>query len=247
MARVRQTFYPGGGFTRVNRYHIEATVIAGQVLIRNAAQNTAGEVENPTTTAAADVVGLAGEAVTYSTTQSVYDGFPNGGSMGEEGTVEIFHDPFAVYDFPVAGGATAGTALATTAPANILTNTSADTTGLTVTAAEVGTVSFAGGLIKGRTGNNAGITRRISAHTNSTSTAVTVPFPRTIAVNDTFIRVPWDKTTQTVQLTSTFIEANGIIVFATGAPFLVTDVKIDIVNDTAVVRAIAADHQFNPA
>jgi len=236
-----------GGSGLVARFHLEATVVAGQVLIRNADATTAGEVENPTTTAAADFMGLALSAVTYSTTQATFDGFPGYRQSGEEGTVGVIFDPFQVLKFRVSGGATPGTALATTAPANLLTNTAADTGGLIVTAAEVGTTDMDGGLIIGRTGNNAGVVRRNTTHTNNTDNRVIVPFPRTIAVGDTFIRVPYSKSAQTVQMTATtFLEANGTIAYGTGAAFTVLDVDFDILNDEVAIYCLSRDHGLNP-
>lgn len=225
--------------SHAGRFFVEATVVAGQPLIRNASV-TAGEVENPTTTAAVAMAGLATEAVTYSTTQADFDGFPN----DEEGTVAIIADPFATYAFRVSGSATTGAALTTL---NVLTNTSASAVGTTITATEVSTVDMDGGIIVGRTGNNAGVVRINTTHTNSTSNVVTQPFPRTIAVGDTFIRVPYSKACQTVQLTATnFLEADGSIAFGTGAEFTVVEVRPDIVNDEVVIVCIARSHMYNP-
>ena len=246
MATRSRALYRGGGGI-MGRYHIEATVVSGQVVIANATAASAGEVENPTTTAAADYMGITTEAVTYSTTQADFDGFPSYRASSEEGTVGLIVDPLQVVAFNISGGATSGTALATGTPANILVEESGDATGLTITEGAVGTVSMVGGLVMGRTGNNAGIVKRLTAHTNSTSTAVTVPFPRTIASADTFIRVPFSKSIDNVQLTSDFTEANGIIATGTGAPFGVVDVDFDIINDEAIVYAVALDAFLNPA
>ncbi len=141
----------------MQRVFIAATTVAGAVYLRHTGTNVAGEVTIATTTGAADLMGIAAEAVTYSTTQADFDGYP----QEEEGTVAMICDPYQIIAMRVSGGTTAGTALNSTAPANILTNTSADTTGLIVTAAEVGTISHAGGILIGRTGANAGLVRRI--------------------------------------------------------------------------------------
>lgn len=242
-ARDRGLYRGGGGI--VGRFRIEATTTAGALLIRNASAATAGEVEDPTTTGAADCMGIALDSVTYSTTQGAFNGFPGYRASGEEGTVGIVYDPFQVIKARVSGGATGGTALNSTAPANLLTNTSADTTGLIVTAAEVGTVDMDGGLICGRTGNNAGVVKRNTTHTNSTDNRVIEPFPRTIAVGDTFIRVPFSKSCLTVQLTTNFVEADGTIAYGTGAPFRVVDVAFDIIDDEVMLYMIAGDHYLN--
>ena len=240
----RYSFYPGGQGEVLKRFTIGATTLAGALagLQAVATVNTAAEAIPATTTACLNTLGVFAETKTYSTTQADFDGFP----ADEEGTVGIIADPFQVLEFLANAGATDNTALNSTAPANILTNTSADTAGLTITAAEVGTVSFAGGLVVGRTGNNAGLVRRLTAHTNSTSTAVTVPFPRTIAATtDTFIRVPWSKGTLAVQLITNVTKADAIIVQGTGIPFQVTDVIFDIVNTSVLVQCVARTHWHN--
>ena len=245
MATWHRSFYRAGEGI-VGRFYIEATTTAGEMLIRNADATTAAEVEKPSTTGAADFMGISTEVVAYSTTKANFDGFPGYHQAGEEGTVTLVCDPFQVMAIPVSGGATPGTALNSTAPANILTNTSADTTGLIITAAEVGTVDMDGGLIIGRTGNNAGVVRRNTTHTNSTDDRVTVPFPRTIAVGDTFIRVPYSKSALAVQLTaSVFTEADGTIAYGTGAPFRVLDVDFNILTNEALIHVIAGDHFYN--
>lgn len=229
------------------RFHIRATTIAGALLIRNAEATDAAEADNPTTTAAVAALGVALERSVYSTTQADFDGFPGYRQSGEEGTVGIIFDPFQVLKMRVASGATVGTLLNSTAPANILTNTTADTTGLTVAAVEVGTADMDGGLICGRTGNNAGVVRRNTTHTDNVSDVVTVPFPRTIAVNDTFLRVPYSKSAQNVQLTDTpgFSEADGTIAYGTGIRLSVTDVDFDIINSEVVIYGVLGSHQLN--
>lgn len=236
-----------GGAGLIGQFMLEATVVAGELQVRNANVATAGEVEDPTTTAAADFIGVTQEASTYSATQADFDGFPSYKMSGEEGTVAITFDPLQVIRMVVAGGATAGTALATAAPANILVNDTADATGLVITDTAVGAADMSGGLIVGRTGANSGIARRQTSHNANTDTNVVVPFPRTIAVGDSFISVPFNRTTQTVQLTTNFVEANGIIAVGTGAPFAVIDVDVDVVNDEVVIEMMALDAYLNAA
>lgn len=247
MAVRRASFYPGAFAEKYTRVFIAATTVAGALYLRHTGTNVAGEVVVATTTGAADYMGIAIEAVTYSTTQADFDGWPD-----DEGTVGMIVDPFQVIELPVSGGATSGTALNSTAPANILTNTSASAGGTVVTAAEVGTIDHSGGILVGRTGANAGLVRRISSHINSTSTTVTQPFPRALAVNDTFFRFPYSLATQALTLTSDITQADGTTA-VTGAPFIpvyigegLGGVTVDIINDTAVVHVIARDHHYNP-
>ena len=246
MAVRRAAFYPGAYAEKLTRYTCDATTVAGAFAVRSTATNSAGEVVDASTTGAADLVGIYAEAVVYSATQADFNGFPGFQQSGEEGTVGIIADPFAVYALLAAGSATDLAALATAAPANILVNETADTTGLTVTDDVVGTVSMAGGILIGKTGNNGSIYRRIITHTNNTSTAVEVPYPFTIAVNDQFIRLPWSRAGQTVQLTTNLRGADATIVTGTGAPFAVMDFEVDTINNLITVLAVARDHQFNP-
>lgn len=243
--RARGLYRGGAGL--IGQFHLEATVVAGEIQVRNANAATAGEIEDPTTTAAADCLGVTMEASTYSTTQADFDGMPGYKMSGEEGTVAMVFDPLQVLRLVVSGGATAGTALATGTPANVLVEEAGDATGLTITEGAVGTVDMDGGLVIGRTGGNGGIVRRLTVHTNSTNNTVIVPFPRAIAIGDTFIRVPYSKSAQAVQLTTNFVEANGIIAYGTGAPFAVIDVDFDVVNDAVAIECVALDHQLNPA
>ena len=204
--RARGLYRGGAGL--IGQFHIGATTVAGALQMRESTQTNASEIIPCTTTAATDFVGVALEAVTYSTTQADFDGFPSYKMPNEEGTIALTWDPLQVIRLRVSGDATTGSALATAAPAQILTNDTADATGLVITDTAVGTADFSGGLIIGRTGANSGIVRKQTSHNNSTDTNVVVPFPRTIAANDTFIRVPFSKASQDVQLTSNFVEAD---------------------------------------
>lgn len=234
---VRRTaLYPGGWGETLQRFTIGASTTAGALcgLQAVATVNTAAEAINATTTACLNTLGLWAETKTYSTTQSDFDGYP----YDEEGTVGVISDPFQVIEFLGNSGATDNTALNSTAPANILTNTSASAGGTVCTAAEVGTVDMSGGLLYGKTGNNVGLARRLSSHSNNTSCTVTVPFPRAIAVNDTFFRVPWSKGTLAIQLITNLTKADAIIVQGTGVPFNIVNVIFDLVGSNVLVQAV---------
>jgi hypothetical protein len=229
------------------RFRIEATTTAGEFLIRNAAANTAGEVEKPTTTAAAHLVGVSTDVVAYSATQAAFDGFPGYRQSGEEGTVGLLYDPFSVWAIRVAGSATPGGALVNTTPGNLLVNTVADTTGLVVSDVAVGTIDMSGGLIMGKTGNNVGVVKRLTTHNNGADCRVIEPFPHTIAVGDEFIRVPFSKSAIAVQLTTpVFSEANGIIAYGTGCAFNVIDVDFDLLDEEVLIHAVSGNHFLNP-
>ena len=228
--------------------------VAGQVLIRDGTMTNAGEVANPASvTSAIAMVGVAQNATSVDTTPAADPRYDLGGNLlyvqgSLENIVRIEINPFAVYRFPIAGGATAGTALqpATATPANILMNDTADAAapfGL-ITDTAVGTIDMSGGLIKGRTGNNVGAIRKLSAHSNAVSTTVAIGFINPLAVGDTFIRVPYSRQVANLQLTTDFVQANGVIATGTGALFRVVAVHIDEQHDTAAVDVIHAAHFY---
>lgn len=248
-------------------FFVSAAVVARQVLVREATAANVGEVADPAgngsggLTDVVDMVGVAMDAATSQTSPTVDPRYGYGGALlnvaagGLENLVRVEINPFAVYRFPISGSATAGTVLVvtTTTPAHILTQDTADTTapfGLIAETA-VGTISMVGGLLKGRTGNNAGAIRKITAHTNSVSTTCAMGFINSIPVNDTFIRVPYSREVTGMQMTTNFVEANGIIAAMTAAPgtlgpWRVVGVSINEERDTAYVDVICLDHLYKP-
>ena len=160
--------------------------------------------------------------------------------------MRLIVNPQSIWRFPISGAITQGTALVatTTTPAHILTQ---DTASLTVIAdTAVGTISMAGGLIKGKTGANAGAIRKISSHSNNTSCTVTIGFVNSVAVGDTLIRVPYSRHVANISLTTDRAQANGILATGTGLVMSVVNVIIDEVNNLAYVDAVARDAFFNP-
>lgn len=236
----------GGGWYWLE-YFVSEAITAGQALVLESTATDVGEVQDPTTTTAVDFVGCADTDVSFNAAPT---GEPAGvrtiGELTPENLVRLPVNPLLIWEFLVSGGATAGTPLATTAPANILTNTLLSAGGTLITAAEVGTVSMAGGLVIGRTGANVGAIRKLNAHVNSTSTAVGIAFVNAIEVGDTFIRVPYSRMGQTMQFTTDFVQANGIIAFGTGAAFNVLGVRFKEDQDLVWVQVTARDHAYNP-
>lgn len=222
----------------VRKLSIGATVVAGQIAMWAGASGI-GDITDPTsTTSCADATGFTLEAGTHSTVQ---------GSAGVE--VMTVVEPQCIIQAVACGGAGSTTALGTSSPANIITNTSASAGGTTVTAAEVGTIDMTGGILIGLTGANRGAKRTIAAHTNNTSTGVTKPFDRAIAVGDKFVRLPWRYGIKNVQLTTDFTEANAIIATGTGIAVRVVDAfltKDDRSAPEAAVQFLLGDHIFNP-
>ena len=233
-------------------YMIDANCTVGAVAVRSTAVASAGEVVDATTTAAANAIGLYSENVTYTATTSATSSINSG--QGLLGGNELFgmlarivNHPLQVVRFRISGSATTGGGLVgtPTTPASVLTNTLADPTGLIITAAEVGTVSMAGGLLKGKLGANGGQTRRIVTHTASADTRTEVNFTSPIAVGDTFIRVPYSKASDKAQFTTDLTEVNGIIATGTGADMRCFNVIIDEVNSQAWADFIFGAHWFS--
>jgi hypothetical protein len=232
-------------------FMVKETIAAAQALVREATATAIGEVADPaSTTAAADFIGCAAHAVTFNATPTVDVNYPRIlSNYSLENLVRVLVNPMTIWRFPISGGATAGTALqpSTATPANILVNDTADASGPDlITDTAVGTVNMEGGLIKGRTGNNAQSIRKQNAHTNSTSVAVGVDFLYAIEVGASFIRVPYSRHIINAQFTSDFTEMNGIIATGTGAPFAVVNVHIDEQRDQAWVDVVSRDHFYSP-
>jgi len=243
-------------------FFVSAAVVVGQVLVREPTNTNRGEVADPVGTGSGgltdvvDMMGVAQDAATSVESPTVEPGrllqVPAGGL---ENLVRVEINPFAIYQFQIAGGTVAGTVLqpATATPANILSNDTLDDAapfGL-VTETAVGTISMIGGLLKGRTGNNAGALRKLTGHVNNTSTTVGMGFVNQLAVGDTFIRVPYSREVTGMQMTTNFAQANGIIAAMTAAPgtlgpWRVVDVIIDEQRDLAWVNVVTLDHYFNP-
>lgn len=235
-------------------YLLDANCLAGAVALRNSAVASAGEVVDATTTGAVDAIGLYSDTVTYTATPAAGASASSpfgllGGNSIMGAVARIVNHPHQVCRFRVAGGATTGMALATdpTVPANTVIVTVADATKLIVTSPALGAVSMVGGLIKGRTGANAGQVRRIVTHTTGPpiDERVEVAFTNNIAIGDTFIRVPYSKAGTNVQFTTDLTEANGIIATGTGAVMKPVNVVISEDTSEAWVDCIFSDHFMN--
>lgn len=224
----------------IEGFKIGATVIAGQATIIGGAAGTAvATMTDATTTSLADAVGVTLGAGTYSTVQGAGDV-----------EVKTSYGPLSVFTANASGGAGAATPLATTAPANVLTNTTASAGGTVITAAEVGTVDMDGGFVFGLTGANKGLSRVLVTHSDNTSETVTQPFTYALAVGDKFVRLPWSPfIVQTVQLTTLLNEANAIIATGTGGTAVVVKVTVNFHDETAPTAKVSftfGNHILNP-
>lgn len=167
-------YHMAGGASKLTKFKLgAATANAGVPVVGGA--TTAVGVAIASATDWSGVFGLAIDQATYSSTQG-----------DAEGIISVDVRPDLVVRALMSGGATEGTALTT------LTNTSASAGGTVVTSASVSTNDRDGGLTWCTSGNNVGLSRSITAYSSATSITVTVPFPRAIAVGDTFLDVPYN-------------------------------------------------------
>lgn len=242
----------GNDYQIAIQYRVGQTITEGQLVMLDDDANFGGggEVEiTDSATAALNNFGCALDTGTYTTTQAA--------DMAE-GLVRLTQHPFAIWEFPVSGNATAGTALivASTTPSNIFSNDTASTSGLTITEAAVGLIDRRGYLVKGRTGANAGVTRKVTGHSDSTSVTVTVPFPNDIAVGDTFICPNASRVILALTLAGTagtdatahptMAEIDGTTGSdQAGMPVNIVDVLVDEMLDTAVLHCIMRTHYMN--
>jgi hypothetical protein len=229
-------------------FYNSAALVAGQVVVREATASNIGEATNPSsTTSVTDMLGVLVDAASSNAAPTKEPGTLLFATTGLENIARLDVNPFAIYRFQIAGTAVTGTALTAVSPAQILTNTTLSAGGTVVTGgAPISTIDMSGGLIKGKSGNNAGSVRKMVTQVNSVSVTVGIAFVNPVAVSDVYIRVPYSRACITIQLTNTdFIQANGAIAFGTGAAFRVVNVIIDEQNSVAFVDAIAALHFYN--
>lgn len=201
MRAAGNSFAGNGGITK-RVFQLAAAIVAGQVVCK--VDGTRSNIGDPASVNDyTEMVGIVVDETppTYSTTQGT-------GANTALRRAAVQCNPFMVIRGRVSGGVTAGTAFAAALNGNILTNSTADATGLTVADTNVGTSEFVSGVIVGLTGQNAGHVRECTAHTDDTSTAVTVPFDYTLAANDTFLRTN-NVFNQGIELTTNFVQFNG--------------------------------------
>ena len=221
-------------------FKISATVTQDQAVIGSTTGTDAGSVTDATTTSLVDFAGsVAGASsfnpagggagtLTYSTTQA-----------DTEGLVRVYINPDIIYRLLMSGGATENTAL------QAVVNSTADTAGLTITTTDSPDTTQDDGICWCLSGGNAGLSRKITTYTANTSFVVTVPFPRTIAVNDTFAVCPhMPITAAALQLTTLLTQANSTVAIGTGGAARTVEVVLNGVSDS-FVHVVARDHAFN--
>ena len=221
-------------------FKISATVIAGQAVIAEVADTGGGYLTDATTTSLLDMVGVVEAAAAFN---------PHGGGAGTltysatqgdtEGLVRVAVNPDAIYRALMTAGAAEGTALQT------VTNSTANAAGTTVTAADTPENDLDDGTCWCLSGANVGLSRRVTTFTANTSWVVTVPFPRTIAVNDTFAVVPYSPlVTIALQLSTLLTQADATIAFGTGGTARIVQLILAGTSDS-YVHFMARNHVFN--
>lgn len=221
-------------------FKISATMVQDQAVIAEVADTGGGYITDATTTSLVDFVGScmgaaprnpeAGGAgtLTYSATQG-----------DTEGLVRVCINPDAIYRATMSNGATL-------TDLQSVTNSTANTAGTTITAASTPGNDMDDGTCWGVAPNaNVGLSRRVTTYTANTSWVVTVPFPRTIAVNDIFHVCPYSPfVTTTIQLTTDLVSANAAIAYGTGGNARVLELVLQGAGNS-YVHFIARDHALN--
>ena len=220
-------------------YKISATVVQDQAVNAEVADTGGGYLTDATTTSLADFIGSVLGAswrnpdgggagtLTYSTTQG-----------DTEGLVRVYITPDIIYRARMSGGATL-------ADLQTVTTTGASAVGTTVTATDTPESDMDDGTCWGLTGANAGLSRKITTFTANTSWVVTVPFPRAIAIGDTFHACPFSPfVTTTIQLTTNLVEADATVAFGSGGNARVVELILEGAG-SSYVHFIARDHALN--
>ena len=164
-----------GGAPLVMKYQVNETVAnPGVPIIANTDGDTG--VVLPSTTAAANQVGVNLDTATYVTAQQT-DG------TSTEREIAIVISPGAVFRALMSGGATENTAL------ELFPVTVASATGLDVETGDSFT-NFDEGVVWGYDGSNAGQKRKIVVG-DGTNATVANAFDNDTVVGDNFLRAPW--------------------------------------------------------
>ena len=237
-----------GSVIPIRRMRIGATVIAGQVVVKDSAGP--GEITDPTdVNTFVDQIGVTYEAGTYATTSPhVF--------------VKTSYSPFAVLRGRLSGGTTNDAAHTTVA---LITQAGVANMTTVVAATSVATMDYIMGYLIGLTGVNAGHIRVITGQSDNTSCTVTVALPASSVIGDTFLRVhaPFVEgveTTATFDQFNNLIEAGEALNTAATGEFCVIDTifegqschgtnQVNVTNASnpvVEIECVMLDHAFNP-
>ncbi len=228
-----------GGASLLKNYKMGAAIANADkgVVVMGGVTTAVGAII-ATTTSAANAYGLTQGPGTYSSTQG-----------DAEGIVTVSCRPDLIIKGLMTGGATEGTALT----AHV--NTAASAGGTLISAATISANDMDGGLAFCLSGNNVGLSRSITAFSASTSATVTVPFPRAIAVGDTFAVICYNMAGSgaagadgpaTVQATTLIYQADASAASGTGMETSVVDLDLNGISDSYVLFKLR-DHVHDSA
>ena len=220
-------------------FKISATVIQDQAVIAEIADTGGGYITDATTTSLVDFVGSVLGASSRN---------PDGGGAGSltysptqgdtEGLVRVYVPPAIIYRARMSGGATL-------ADLQTITASAASAAGTTITATDTPENDMDDGTIWCLSGANAGLSRKITTFTANTSAVVTVPFPRAIAIGDTFCVCPYSPfVTTAIQLTTNLVDADATVAFGTGANARPVELVLQGAGDS-FVHFVGRDMAFN--
>ena len=227
--------YIYGGASHKIKLKVGATVSnAGTIVVADDAGTA--EVIPSITTAFTDAWGVSLDTATYSATQADL--------TLTDRQVTVDGRPDTIIRARISGSSVTGASL------TLLTNTAASAGGLIITATATPGVDMTSGTVFCLSGANVGHSRMITSHSLSTSLTVIVPFPRAIAVDDTFAFVPYSRLggaaardgAGNVQATATdLLDADGAIASGTGGVVAVTELQLNGRADSYVLFVLQ-DH-----
>lgn len=215
-----------GGAGKHSKFKMGAAIVDSGIIVRGGTTTQVGVIAT-SATAFGDSFGLAIDEGVFSSTQG-----------DAEGIVTVDVRPDLAIRALICQGATENTAL------NILTNTAASAGGTVVTSTNVSANDMDGGTVWSIRGNNAGLSRSVTADTASVSVTVTVPFPRAIAVDDQFLHTPYNtagtgaadaRGVAWLTTTTLFTQANNDAAAGTGGEAYITDLELNGASDSYVL------------
>lgn len=215
-----------GGAQKVTKFKMGAAIVDSGIIVIGGTTTAVGVIP-VIATSFADAFGLALDEGVFSSVQG-----------DAEGMVTVDVRPDLVIRSLISGAAAENTAIA------VLTNTSASAGGTVVTSTNVNANDVDGGMVWCISGNNVGQSRSITARTASTSVTVTVPFPRAIAVDDTFLHTPFNvagtgaadaRGLAWLTTTTLFTQATNAAAAGSGGEAYITDLELNGASDSYVL------------
>lgn len=221
----------GGGAPVIKKYFVAAGTpdftVAGCPAI--AAATGAAGVAPMAAGTLAEYVGLSLDTAVYTTTQATI------AANGAPGVISLVVNADPVIRLRMSGSTTAGTALP------LITNsaTSAGGTAVTITSGDIvpNSPTMLDGTIICLSGANVGVRRKITT-VSATVFTVVVPFPRAIAVGDTFTAVPYFPGAATI------VGGDALTLTATPGT-LATEADASVASTTAGVRFAHLDLSYD--